>query len=159
MARVLAKDKDNKDMNGKQQLEQVFKRYDTNKDGKIGKTELKAMLGELGKTHEANKVMEEWDHNGDGALDETEMVKMQTVTSELTMLDNRSAVESAFKKFDSNGDGTISVQELAQAANISEALSEVIIKDVDKDGDGQIDVYEWMAALCNFSFVAVEDIT
>ncbi|XP_002525994.2 probable calcium-binding protein CML25 [Ricinus communis] len=132
-----------------EELEQVFKKFDVNGDGKISSLELGSIMSSLG--HEANeeevmKMIKEFDADGDGFIDFKEFVELNTqgVGSDEVMEN----LKDAFDVYDIDGNGSISAEELHKVmGSIGESCSiaecRKMISGVDSDGDGMIDFEEF----------------
>ncbi|TXG59449.1 hypothetical protein EZV62_014022 [Acer yangbiense] len=142
-----------------EEMRWVFDKFDTNKDGKISKEEYKAALKLLGNKQgsiaeaEVAKSFQFVDTDGDGFIDFKEFMEMMQNNNNNNMGgdggEKKSDIQSAFKLFDTNGDGKISAQELMQVLkNIGEKCNldscRKMIRGVDADGDGLIDMDEFM---------------
>ncbi|XVE91950.1 hypothetical protein REPUB_Repub01dG0055400 [Reevesia pubescens] len=131
------------------ELEEVFKKFDVNGDGKISSSELGSIMGSLGQQpsdEELQKMIEEFDADGDGFINFQEFVELNTkgVDSE-EVLEN---LKDAFSVYDIDGNGSISAQELHEVLKslgdeCSIAECRKMISGVDNDGDGMIDFEEF----------------
>ncbi|KAL4348387.1 hypothetical protein GQ457_17G014480 [Hibiscus cannabinus] len=132
-----------------QELEQVFKKFDANGDGKISSSELGSIMGSLGQQlsdEELQKMVKEVDADGDGFIDFQEFVELNTKG-----VDSNEALENlkeAFSVYDLDGNGSISAEELHQVLQslgdeCSIAECRKMISGVDKDGNGLIDFEEF----------------
>ncbi len=65
-------------------------------------------------------------------------------TVEMKLLAKEERVWSAFDAIDADGDGAIGAEELAKALNIPKAAAERIIRECDEDGDGLLDLDEFV---------------
>ena len=131
-------------------LRAVFGLFDEDKNGLISEDELKTMVKSFGRdTAEVNlkEVVSKFDANGNGQIDFEEFV---------TLMRDESASEvhgdvellAAFRLIDVDNSGKISVPEIrALVAKTNENLShsEVsdLLKDIDVNGDGEIDFEEF----------------
>ncbi|KAK2657453.1 hypothetical protein Ddye_010505 [Dipteronia dyeriana] len=141
-----------------EEMRWVFDKYDTNKDGKISKEEYKAALNLLGNKQGSiaeavvAKSFQFVDTDGDGFIDFKEFMEMMQNNNNNMGVDGgekKTDIQSAFKLFDTDGDGKISAQELMQVLkNIGEKCNldscRKMIRGVDADGDGLIDMDEFM---------------
>ena len=95
------------------ELEQVFKKFDVNGDGKISASELGSIMGSLGHpaTEEAlKKMIVEVDTDGDGFIDLNEFVELNTKGVDFDeAMEN---LKDAFSVYDMDGNGVISADEL-----------------------------------------------
>ncbi|KAF8040129.1 hypothetical protein BT93_B2376 [Corymbia citriodora subsp. variegata] len=132
-----------------EELEQVFKKFDANGDGKISASELGSILSSLGHPEteeELAKMIREVDSDGDGFIDFDEFVELNT-----NGVDPAEAMENlrdAFSVYDIDGDGSITAEELHKVMrSIGEesTLAECrkMIGGVDSDGDGMISFEEF----------------
>ncbi|KAJ8747716.1 hypothetical protein K2173_009751 [Erythroxylum novogranatense] len=132
-----------------EELEQVFKKFDANGDGKISSSELGSIMSSLG--HETSKeelqaMITEFDADGDGFIDFEEFVELNTKG-----IDADEAIENlkdAFSVYDIDGNGSISAEELHKVLGTlgeqhSMAECRNMISGVDSDGDGMIDFEEF----------------
>jgi calcium-dependent protein kinase len=134
-------------------LRSVFKSLDTNGDGRLTAQELrdglqKADIKEI--PPDLQQIMEEVDSDGSGMIDYTEFLA--------ATLDKKTYLQedvcwAAFRVFDRNGDGKISKDELklvlgeqsvGDAMHASAEAMCQILKEVDTNGDGEIDFKEFM---------------
>ncbi|XP_021909993.1 probable calcium-binding protein CML25 [Carica papaya] len=131
------------------ELEQVFKKFDANGDGKISAAELGAIMASLGHVateEELQKVVTEVDADGDGFIDFNEFVELNTKGMDSDeVLEN---LKDAFSVYDIDGNGSITAEELHEVLRslgdeCSLADCRKMISGVDKDGDGTIDFEEF----------------
>lgn len=130
-------------------LEDVFKKFDANGDGKISWLELRSILSSLGckaTEEEVKKMIKEADRDGDGFIDLQEFVDLNTqgIDSASSLKDLR----DAFEIFDLDRNGAISSEELhIVLRNLGEHTTmedcQLMIRGVDCDGNGQVDFEEF----------------
>jgi calcium-binding protein CML len=131
------------------ELEQVFKKFDVNGDGKISSSELGSIMGSLGHPateEELEKMIREVDADGDGYIDLKEFVELNTKG-----VDSDEALENlkdAFSVYDIDGNGVISAEELLKVMRslgdeCSLAECKKMISGVDRNGDGMISFDEF----------------
>ncbi|KAI3747917.1 hypothetical protein L6452_10652 [Arctium lappa] len=133
------------------EMRRVFNKFDKNKDGKISKEEYGSAVGLLGgkkAKSEVAKAFQVIDVDGDGFIDFEEFMKAQTADGGV----KTGEIKSAFQVFDLDGNGKISAEELVQVLRqLGERCSlescRKMVKGVDADGDGMIDVDEFMGLM------------
>ena len=129
----------------------MFRRLDTSKDGKLQISELKAGLDELKAFFQYQEIdyedlLRAMDSDGDGEIDFTEFISAAFDKRALLTQEN---LDAAFKTFDIDGNGKITKDELkavfaaGQASSATNEAWESIMRDVDKDGDGEIGYEEF----------------
>mmetsp|Transcript_54394 Transcript_54394/g.126956 ORF Transcript_54394/g.126956 Transcript_54394/m.126956 type:complete len:510 (-) Transcript_54394:148-1677(-) len=135
-------------------LRETFVAFDTNGDGILTIAELKDGLAKSGLKEipqDLQAVMEAVDSDASGAIDYTEFIAamMRSKTYQQDDL-----CWQAFKMFDKNGDGKISpaeVREVLSGGTVEEAMGleavEKLMREVDTNGDGEIDFDEFMAMM------------
>jgi Ca2+-binding EF-hand superfamily protein len=137
----------------------VFKKVDSNGDGKIDGSELQAMATGSKNDADSAAILKAIDTNGDGGIDEAEndafMTKMESQGSgRMQPSGSRpqgpppggqsgSASENnakIFDELDTNKDGKVSLQELMAAAGDDSDDSSIqdLLKSIDTDSDGSI---------------------
>jgi calcium-dependent protein kinase len=136
-ARMLEADKD--------AIAQLFKKFDKNGDGKLSGDEIAEMMRSIGRNPaEMKQLMSDADQNNDGTIDQKEFQQM-IATGELSQ---KEKAENAFRTFDTDGSGAVDVAELrAFFPDMPERELKKLIQEVDKNGDGQISMDEWVAAM------------
>ncbi|XP_023551072.1 probable calcium-binding protein CML25 [Cucurbita pepo subsp. pepo] len=126
------------------ELQQVFKKFDVNGDGKICSSELGSIMRSLGQAateEELQSMIEEVDADGDGYIDLHEFIELNTkdVDSEEVLAN----LKDAFSVYDMDGNGSITAEELQEVLKslgdeCSLADCRKMITGVDKNGDGMI---------------------
>ncbi|GER50500.1 EF hand calcium-binding protein family [Striga asiatica] len=124
-----------------EELEQVFKKFDVNGDGKISASELGSIMGGLGQPatdEELASMIREVDADGDGFISLKEFVELNT--KDVSHDEN---LRDAFEVFDADGDGSISAEELQDVLHslgeeCTLAECRKMISGVDADGNGVI---------------------
>ena len=130
-------------------LKENFTQLDKNGDGKISRSEL---MEEYVKTMDEDqakitveKVMQQVDVDNSGDIDYTEFL---TACINYNNYNSRSNLEAAFKLFDKDGSGDITVDEIRAILGNGQILDNHvwndIIREVDQNGDGVIDLKEFM---------------
>ncbi|CAD8042862.1 unnamed protein product [Paramecium primaurelia] len=133
----------------KNQLMQAFKEMDQNGDGILSKEEIletyKKYMDDETALQEVQKIMELVDMDGSGTIDYTEFI--------IASMDRRKAMQKeklkeAFQIFDKDGNGFISELEIKEVlgpslTDIDEKYWLDMIKEIDKNGDGQISFEEF----------------
>lgn len=130
-----------------EELDEAFKKLDTNHDGKLSLEELLNGCNEVFpemSEDEIRKLFKEADVDRSGAIDYTEWIAA-TIDKNNILTDKN--LRSAFEAFDENGDGNITTTELqnflGQGRDINEEVWEEIIAEADDNKDGVIDFDEF----------------
>lgn len=122
---------------------------DKNGDGHLSKEEIlegyEEHFGIPINEEDVDKMMRNVDIDGNGVIDYTEFV-MATM-NEKNMVSNDKLMQ-AFRMFDKDGSGTITADEIRDVlgfdSSISQKVLDDIIKEVDENGDGQIQYDEFV---------------
>ena len=101
---------------------------------------------------DVEKMFKEIDIDGNGTIDYTEFV-MATMNEKLFLTNDK--LLQAFKMFDKDGSGTISPEEIKEVlgfdSNTNQKLIDDIIKEVDENGDGEIQFEEFVHMMKRFA--------
>lgn len=135
-------------------LRETFQAVDTNSDGRLSREELMKLYMQF--THEAEarveveSILSEVDSDHSGFIDYSEFIKA-CMNHERAI--NKSNLNLAFQAFDIDKSGQISAYELHEVLSGGESLQEEvwreIIREVDANGDGSIDLKEFMQLMMN----------
>ncbi|KAK4720578.1 hypothetical protein R3W88_010811 [Solanum pinnatisectum] len=146
-----------------EELEQVFKKFDLNGDGKICSSELGSIMASLGNPateEELVNMIREVDSDGDGFIDLQEFIELNTKD-----IDSNEVLESlknAFSVFDMDKNGSISAEELltvlrSLGEDCTLAECRKMISGVDCDGDGMINFEEFKIMMAKGSRFDIAD--
>lgn len=133
------------------ELHEVFKVFDADRDGKISMVELGCVLRSLGddlSDDELGLMVRDADKDGDGYIDLDEFITLNTVgfDSGMPATDD---LRDAFYIFDADKNGLISAEELHRVlTSLGDAACTIdecrrMIKGVDEDGDGCVNFEEF----------------
>lgn len=130
----------------------AFKSLDTNNDGKITHDELLAFftksLGKDKALKEVKHIMKEVDCDLNQYIDYSEFLKASIDRNKLISKQN---LDSVFSVFDSDHNGAISADELKEMLGrefeVEESVWEEMVKIVDINSDGKIDLQEFYSML------------
>jgi calcium-dependent protein kinase len=134
-------------------LRDIFMTLDNNGDGLLTVNEMKEGLQKSGLKEippDLQQIMEEVDSDGSGVIDYTEFLAA-TLDKKVYMAED--VCWQAFRVFDRNGDGKISKDEIANVLSDGDVQNAAakdmaeIMKEIDKNGDGEIDFQEFMAMM------------
>ena len=141
------------------EVEQVFRRYDANGDGKISAEELASVLRALGAPPvpgEVRRMMDEMDADCDGFVDLAEFVAFHCAARPEGEDEDGGAaaaaaeaeLREAFRMYDADRNGLISARELHRVLRqlgdkCSVADCSRMIRSVDADGDGSVNFDEF----------------
>jgi Ca2+-binding EF-hand superfamily protein len=140
----------------------AFNNWDTNHDGQISFSELKAAVSRSGQNlseEEINSIFVIGDTDQNGEIDQDEFLRMMMPSTSDVVAKFRAVrksvkdVQLSFKQFDRNGDGSIDRAELINAltssgSNFTKQEVDVIFTAADVDGNGEIDYEEFIALMC-----------
>ena len=133
-----------------QDLRTAFIALDRNGDGKLSIDELQSgfKLAGIG-LNDVNNIINQCDGDGNGYIDYTEFL---TATINWKKLLNKEKLEKVFKVFDKDSDGTISLMEIKEffgeaGRSIEEDVWKEMMNEADLNGDGQIDLDEFVKLL------------
>ena len=133
-------------------LKENFVQIDKNGDGKISKSEL---MDEYIKTMDeeearktVEKIMTEVDTDRSGDIDYTEFL---AACMNYSNYNSKGTLEAAFKMFDKDGSGFITVDEikaiLGNGMILDQSIWTTIINEADQNGDGSIDLKEFITLM------------
>uniref|UniRef100_A0A1B6FCE6 EF-hand domain-containing protein n=2 Tax=Cuerna arida TaxID=1464854 RepID=A0A1B6FCE6_9HEMI len=140
------------------EFREAFRLFDKDGDGSITQEELGRVmrsLGQFAREEELQQMLHEVDIDGDGYFSFEEFVEIVSnmgATAERTADQEEKELRDAFRVFDKHNRGYISASDLRAVLqclgeDLSEEEIEDMIKEVDVDGDGRIDFYEFVHAL------------
>ncbi|XP_054280754.1 calmodulin-beta-like isoform X2 [Macrosteles quadrilineatus] len=140
------------------EFREAFRLFDKDGDGSITQEELGRVmrsLGQFAREEELQQMLHEVDIDGDGYFSFEEFVEIVSnmgATAEKTADQEEKELRDAFRVFDKHNRGYISASDLRAVLqclgeDLSEEEIEDMIKEVDVDGDGRIDFYEFVHAL------------
>ncbi|XP_053951849.1 uncharacterized calcium-binding protein B0563.7 [Anastrepha ludens] len=143
------------------EFREAFRLFDKDGDGCITKEELGTVmrsLGQFARVEELQEMLQEIDVDGDGNVSFEEFVDiLSNMTYEdksgLSSADQEEReLRDAFRVFDKHNRGYITASDLRAVLqclgeDLDEEDIEDMIKEVDVDGDGRIDFYEFVHAL------------
>ncbi|XP_076675988.1 uncharacterized protein LOC143373065 isoform X1 [Andrena cerasifolii] len=142
------------------EFREAFRLFDKDGDGSITKEELGRVmrsLGQFARAEELRTMLQEIDIDGDGNVSFEEFVEIVSNmgASEAAPTDQdqeEQELRDAFRVFDKHNRGYITASDLRAVLqclgeDLSEEEIEDMIKEVDVDGDGRIDFYEFAHAL------------
>ena len=127
-------------------LKDCFRALDTNADGILSKNELLEGYLKTMNASEANaavnKILNEVDTNNSGNIDFSEFLSACMNYNKSLSMDN---LKAAFRSFDKDGSGFITLDELRNVlAGCENEAWESVMKEVDENGDGVIDLKEFV---------------
>merc|ERR1711997_65648 len=116
----------------------VFKHFDADGSGNIDLAEFKSVLAKLGHSDpaKAEAAFKQADADGSGEIDAKEFAALA-----------EAACDKAFKAIDADNSGNVSPAEITAAAKGVDASAFLAV--ADKDGDGEISLAEFKAALAS----------
>ncbi|KAK2583157.1 hypothetical protein KPH14_009180 [Odynerus spinipes] len=143
------------------EFREAFNLFDKDGDGNITKEELGRVmrsLGQFARAEELNTMLQEIDIDGDGTVSFEEFVEIVSNIGDEdsgTLADQdqeEQELRDAFRVFDKRNRGYITASDLrvvlqCLGEDLGEEEIEDMIKEVDVDGDGRIDFYEFVNAL------------
>merc|ERR1719233_2625907 len=145
-------------------VKQAFKLLDKDGDGSITKQEM-ASSGQKFNSAQIEAIFALGDINDDGALDLDEIIAVMcpsalSVVSRLVgKYKNIAEVKKAFLAIDVNKDGLLSKDELAGSGKFNAQEVEAIFILGDLNGDGDIDLEEFVSLLCPMAGMAIARLT
>uniref|UniRef100_A0A7S3K8N7 Calcium-dependent protein kinase n=1 Tax=Euplotes crassus TaxID=5936 RepID=A0A7S3K8N7_EUPCR len=127
------------------EMEKIFAAMDKNNDGMLSKEEIsegyEEHFGYPIEDEELDSIFSAIDTDGSGAIDYSEFL---IATMNMQQLMSKQHLKQAFKMFDKDNSGTISKEEIKEAlGNLEEDIVDVIVSEVDDNGDGEISFEEF----------------
>lgn len=128
-------------------IEKTFKQIDVNNDGKLSREELHVGFSEYMSVDLSNEELDDLMNKADvdrsGYIDYSEFI---TVASNRSKILSSANLRRAFEAFDADRSGSITKDEILAMlgrTNCTAQVCEKIIKEVDLDGNGEIDMKEF----------------
>ena len=131
------------------EFKDAFSLFDRDGDGTITTVELGTVMRSLGQSvteADLKDMIAEVDADGSGTLDFAEFLTM--MARKIRGVDVEAEIKQAFASFDSDGSGTIDAAELEGILkgideNLGKEEIKMMMKEADKDGDGDINYTEF----------------
>jgi Ca2+-binding EF-hand superfamily protein len=126
--------------------------FDRDKSGGISYHELTSVMYALGQNMTHQEVLDlfrDVDTDGNGEIDFEEFTQMMLKRQAAgKLMTEEEEIMRAFKLFDVNGDGTITSDELRKmmkslGSDLTQEEVELLIKEADYDGNGELDLAEF----------------
>merc|ERR1711998_185071 len=138
----------------KQQLHDIheaFNLFDKDGDGAITAKELGEVMGQMGLNpteDDLQDMINEVDTDGSGMIEIDEFIQLMVMKEKAAGFSQEDEIRAVFEIFDTDKNGSISHEELRKGmAKFGEYLSEgevtELIKDIDLDGNGELDFNEF----------------
>ena len=132
----------------REEMLELFKNLDKDGNGTLSRQEIVEGMGlfsrATGLDQEIDRIMQHVDIDGSGEIDYTEFI---TATLNRSRLLSKERLEIAFKLYDTDNSGTITKDELkaifGKSHQYDDSFWEEMIQEVDKNGDGVIDIHEF----------------
>jgi len=131
-------------------LKEIFLALDSDNNGSLSIEEIKRGLANIKLEKELNidvdRLLRELDSDGSGNIDYTEFL---AAALDRTHYTHEEACWQAFRLFDLDGDGKLTREELLKVLHsgqnkaVAEQEVDMLIKEVDQDGDGQVNFKEF----------------
>ena len=125
-------------------LRNIFKEFDHSNKGVISKEDFKEQLekiyGEIITNELADEVFEQLDLDNSGSISYNEFIT-SVIGNRKNMTEER--LENAFKMLDKDNNGLLSIDEIKSYFGGENEIWKEVLKDVDENGDGQIDFKEF----------------
>lgn len=133
----------------KEEIKEAFDMFDTDGGGTIDMGELGEVMKKMGQNlsgEDLREMFDSVDTDGNGEIDFEEFQVM--MQSSIGDMDENKELVDAFKVFDVDGDGTTTRDEVKQlmekfGQKLTDAEMDAVMKEVDTDGDGEIDFGEF----------------
>lgn len=137
----------------RQEIKEAFDLFDTDGSGTIDAKELKVAMRALGfepKKEEVRKMITDIDKDGSGTIDFAEFLEM--MTAKMAERDPREEIMKAFRLFDDDDSGSINFAKLKRVAkelgeNMTDDELQEMIDEADRDGDGVINMDDFMRVM------------
>ena len=137
----------------RQELKEAFDLFDTDHTGRMDYHQLKVSMRALGfdvRKAEVLRLMKEYDRAESGFIAYADYVDL--MTTKLAERNPEDEIRKAFALFDEEQTGAISLRNLRRVAReLGEALGDeelqAMIDEFDRNGDGSIDIEEFMAIM------------
>ncbi|KAI3387306.1 hypothetical protein SNEBB_003387 [Seison nebaliae] len=133
---------------------EAFKLLDDDESGTITEDELleiaRGMPGEVTET-DLQRMIHQMDADGNGQIDFDEFVEF--FSRRKHMLNKQQEFIDTFNMFDTNHNGNISIKDMTKALkalNVSKAEAKELVKEADADGNGFIDLDEFITLMKNY---------
>eukprot|EP01061_Rhynchopus_euleeides_P010698 TRINITY_DN20210_c0_g1_i1.p1 TRINITY_DN20210_c0_g1~~TRINITY_DN20210_c0_g1_i1.p1 ORF type:complete len:155 (+),score=81.40 TRINITY_DN20210_c0_g1_i1:147-611(+) len=139
-----------------QEYRNVFNMFDTDASGAVSLNELGCAMRSLGmkaSEKELDEMMRDVDVDGSGVIEFEEFLTL--VSKRVTEPELLKQLEDVFHKFDSDQDGFLNAGDLVYAlkhfaqSTMTEEEATEIMADVDPNGDGKIDLAEFIKLMCD----------
>ncbi|XP_062620982.1 calcium-binding protein LPS1-alpha-like [Saccostrea cucullata] len=134
--------------------QQVFRRFDKDKNGTISVENLEKVMRALGQdiAHDDIKSMiQEYDRSANGFISYLDFMEIMVKRGDQTEIITEEELTEVFSVFDMDGCGTITAHDLREAMaalgnGITEQEAEELVQKADKDEDGLVNISEFRAA-------------
>jgi calcium-dependent protein kinase len=131
------------------ELKKVFLEFDVNRDGRLSREELlqgyeKIMGCAAAANKEVDNIMAVCDVDGSGYVDYSEFLSASMNKKTMLSKDN---LQAAFEAFDADQNGFITVEEIKYimgSVQVVDSVWEEVLQEVDHDGNGKIDLGEFV---------------
>ncbi|KAK9473971.1 uncharacterized protein V1510DRAFT_375085 [Dipodascopsis tothii] len=140
----------------RREIEEAFRLFDMDRDNKIDYHELKVAMKALGfeaDNAEVLRIINDNDRAGQKRI--TNDAFMRVMTSRVLARDPLEEIERAFNLFDEDQTGKISLHNLRKVSkdlneNLADEELEAMINEFDTNGDGYIDLEEFIAICSDY---------